>query len=68
MSESPPTPRSLPSGWLTILHTIWNYVGPIRSEKRLNHAMRLLRELDLEIAPMRGVKSTTPSSAFATAY
>jgi L-aspartate oxidase len=29
---------------------MWNYVGLIRSEKRLNRAMRILRELDLEIA------------------
>jgi L-aspartate oxidase len=33
-----------------IQHTMWNYVGLIRSEKRLNRAMRVLRELDLEIA------------------
>ena len=36
--------------WVTIQHTMWNYVGLIRSEKRLNRAMRVLRELDLEIA------------------
>jgi len=36
--------------WMTIQHTMWNYVGLIRSEKRLNRAMRILRELDLEIA------------------
>ena len=29
---------------------MWNYVGLIRSEKRLNRATRVLRELDLEIA------------------
>jgi L-aspartate oxidase len=29
---------------------MWNYVGLIRSERRLNRAMRILRELDLEIA------------------
>jgi L-aspartate oxidase len=35
--------------WLTIRHTMWNCVGLIRSEKSLNRAMRVLRELDLEI-------------------
>jgi len=39
-----------PVDWLMIQHTMWNYVGLIRSERRLNRAMRILRELDLEIA------------------
>ena len=29
---------------------MWNYVGLIRSERRMNRASRILRELDLEIA------------------
>ncbi len=43
-------PALISQDWLTIQHTMWNYVGLIRSEKRLNRAMRVLRELDLEIA------------------
>ncbi len=33
---------------------MWNYVGLIRSEKRLNHAMRVLRELEFEIGRFYG--------------
>jgi L-aspartate oxidase len=36
--------------WLSIQQTMWNYVGLIRSRRRLNRAWRLLSELDLEIA------------------
>ncbi len=46
----PADPALISQDWLTIQHTMWNYVGLIRSEKRLNRAMRVLRELDLEIA------------------
>ncbi len=38
------------SSCTSLKHTMWNYVGLIRSERRLNRAMRILRELDLEIA------------------
>lgn len=47
--HEPADPALITQDWLTIQHTMWNYVGLIRSEKRLNRAMRLLRELDLEI-------------------
>ena len=43
-------PALIAQDWLTIQHTMWNYVGLIRSEKRLNRALRVLRELDFEIA------------------
>ena len=43
-------PALIAQDWLTIQHTMWNYVGVVRSEKRLNRAMRILRGLDLEIA------------------
>jgi L-aspartate oxidase len=48
--HEPADPAFISQDWLTIQHTMWNYVGLIRSEKRLNRAMRVLRELDLEIA------------------
>jgi L-aspartate oxidase len=48
--REPADPALISQDWLTIQHTMWNYVGLIRSERRLNRAMRILRELDLEIA------------------
>jgi L-aspartate oxidase len=48
--DEPADPALISQDWLTIRQTMWNYVGLIRSEKRLNRAMRILRELDLEIA------------------
>ena len=35
--------------WLTIKHTMWNYVGLIRTPKRLERARRILRELSDEV-------------------
>ncbi|MGB9454598.1 MAG: L-aspartate oxidase [Bryobacteraceae bacterium] len=48
--HEPADPALISQDWLTIRHTMWNYCGLIRSERRLNRAMRILRELDLEIA------------------
>jgi len=48
--REPVDPALVSQDWLTIRQTMWNYVGLIRSERRLNRAMRILRELDLEIA------------------
>ena len=48
--HEPVDPALVTQDWLTIRHTMWNYVGLIRSEKRMNRASRILRELDLEIA------------------
>jgi len=47
--NEPADPALIAQDWLTIQNTMWNYVGLIRSEKRLNRAERILRELDLEI-------------------
>lgn len=47
--REPVDPALISQDWLTIRQTMWNYVGLIRSERRLNRAMRILRELDLEI-------------------
>ncbi len=35
--------------WLTIRHTMWNYVGLIRTPKRLERAQKILRELSDEV-------------------
>ncbi len=43
-------PALIAQDWLTIQQTMWNYVGLIRSEKRLNRAHEILRELDAEIS------------------
>ena len=48
--HEPADPALITQDWLTIQHTMWNYCGLIRSDRRLNRAMRILRELDLEIA------------------
>jgi L-aspartate oxidase len=48
--REPADPALISQDWMTIRQTMWNYVGLIRSERRLNRAMRILRELDLEIA------------------
>ncbi len=35
--------------WLTIKHTMWNYVGLVRTKKRLERAQRILRGLSEEV-------------------
>ena len=35
--------------WMVVRHTMWNYVGLLRSEKRLHRAGRILGELQIEI-------------------
>ncbi len=47
--REPVDPALIAQDWLIIRHTMWNYVGLIRSERRLNRAFRILKELDLEI-------------------
>jgi L-aspartate oxidase len=42
-------PALIQQDWLTIKLTMWNYVGLVRSTKRLTRAIKILRELQFEI-------------------
>ncbi len=42
-------PALIAQDWLTIRQTMWNYVGLVRSRRRLDRAHQILRELHLEI-------------------
>lgn len=42
-------PALIHQDWLTIKLTMWNYVGLVRRTKRLNRAIKILRELQFEI-------------------
>lgn len=42
-------PTLIHQDWLVIKHTMWNYVGLVRSSKRLTRALKILRELQFEI-------------------
>ena len=45
----PVDPALVAQDWLTIRQTMWNYVGLVRSRKRLTRAHEILRELHIEI-------------------
>lgn len=47
--QEPIDPALILQDWLTIKHTMWNYVGLVRTTKRMKRALALLRELQLEI-------------------
>jgi len=42
-------PALIAQDWMVIRHTMWNYVGLLRSENRLDRAGRILTELQAEI-------------------
>jgi len=42
-------PALIYQDWLTIKYTMWNYVGLTRTDKRLDRARRILRELRQEV-------------------
>jgi L-aspartate oxidase len=49
MAPDDPDPALITQDWNTIRYTMWNYVGLVRTRKRLNRARNLLRELETEI-------------------
>jgi L-aspartate oxidase len=42
-------PALIKQDWLTIKHTMWNYVGLVRSHRRLKRAYHILRQLQIEV-------------------
>ncbi len=42
-------PALIAQDWMSIKYTMWNYVGLIRTTKRLKRAQQILRELQMEI-------------------
>jgi L-aspartate oxidase len=42
-------PALMEQDWMIIKHTMWNYVGLIRGDRRLRRAQRVLRELQTEV-------------------
>jgi len=47
--HEPVDPALIAQDWMVIRHTMWNYVGLLRSERRLDRAGRILSELQVEI-------------------
>jgi L-aspartate oxidase len=47
--SEPVDPALVAQDWLTIRQTMWNYVGLVRSRRRLDRAHEILRELHIEI-------------------
>lgn len=47
--HEPVDPALIAQDWMVIRHTMWNYVGLLRSERRLDRAGRILGELQDEI-------------------
>jgi L-aspartate oxidase len=47
--NEPSDPALVTQDWLTIKYTMWNYVGLVRSTKRMKRARAILRELQTEI-------------------
>jgi len=47
--NEPIDPADIHQDWLIIKHTMWNYVGLVRSLKRMKRAIQILKELQNEI-------------------
>jgi L-aspartate oxidase len=53
-------PALIAQDWLTIKHTMWNYVGLIRTRQRLHRAQLTLRHLQTEIEDFYQKAKLTP--------
>ena len=42
-------PALIAQDWLSIKHTMWNYVGLVRTRQRLHRAQKILRNLQMYI-------------------
>jgi len=49
MAHEKPDPALIAQDWNTLRYTMWNYVGLVRTTRRLARARHLLRELEMEI-------------------
>lgn len=47
--KDPVDPALIHQDWQSIRYTMWNYVGLVRSRRRLDRARRILRELQMEV-------------------
>ncbi len=54
-------PALVQQDWLTIQYTMWNYVGLVRTKRRLKRALQILRELQFEVESF--YRHTFPSDA-----
>jgi len=52
-------PALVAQDWLTIRQTMWNYVGLVRTRKRLDRAQQILRELHLEVGRFYALSELT---------
>jgi len=50
-ADEPVDPDLIRQDWLTIKHTMWNYVGILRDQKKLDRAFGILSHLKQEIEP-----------------
>ncbi len=52
--REPADPALILQDWMTIRYTMWNYVGLTRTQRRMQRANRILRELQQEIEAFYG--------------
>lgn len=60
MSDEEVDPSLISQDWMSIKQTMWNYVGLVRSERRLNRALGMLRSLQWQIDSFYAKAKLTP--------